>query len=291
VVTATDPSGRAREWKPSFLVDASGRDTVLANRLGMKNPNRKHASISVFAHFRGVERLPGRHEGDISIFWFPHGWFWLIPLRDGTESVGVVCWPSYWKMYGSTDLREFLWNSIRRCPPLERRMGRAAEAGPATAAGNYSYRAKRAYGERYVLIGDAFTFTDPVFSSGVFVAMHSAYMAARAVDASLRSPGQSGRHLYKYEKEFLGGVNKLSWMIYRMTSPAMQYLFMNPRNYLGMKDTIISILSGNIFNRDASSSRYFLFKVLYYICSAAMFRQCLRAYHMRKRNINLGLDQ
>ena len=90
-------SGRRYRWRARFLVDATGRDTLLAGQLGLKRRNRKHNSAAIFGHFTGAKRLPGKAQGNISICWFDHGWFWFIPLADGTTSVGAVCWPGYMK--------------------------------------------------------------------------------------------------------------------------------------------------------------------------------------------------
>jgi flavin-dependent dehydrogenase len=92
-VTARGADGGQRCWEARFVVDASGRDTFLATHLGCKQKNRRHNSAALFGHFRNAQRLPGRAEGNISILWFEHGWFWFIPLADGTTSVGTVCWP------------------------------------------------------------------------------------------------------------------------------------------------------------------------------------------------------
>ena len=87
--------GSRQEWRTRFLVDASGRDTFLGERLAIKRRNARHASAAIFGHFRNARRNPGAAEGNITIVWFEHGWFWFIPLKDGTTSVGAVCWPAY----------------------------------------------------------------------------------------------------------------------------------------------------------------------------------------------------
>ncbi len=89
--------GNEKTWRARFFVDASGRDTFLANRFGIKRRNRLHNSAAMYGHFTGAQRLPGKAAGNISMFWFDHGWFWFIPLLDGTTSVGAVCWPYYMK--------------------------------------------------------------------------------------------------------------------------------------------------------------------------------------------------
>jgi len=89
-VTGKDADGTVRRWRARFLVDASGRDTLVANRLQLKKKNPRHASAAMFAHFKGAERLPGESEGNISIFLFKHGWMWFIPLANGVMRRG---WP------------------------------------------------------------------------------------------------------------------------------------------------------------------------------------------------------
>lgn len=94
-VRAQLDDGTVREWQARFVVDASGRDTLLANKFKCKQKNPDHNSTALFGHFRNARRLEGRREGNISICWFEHGWFWFIPLADRTTSVGAVCWACY----------------------------------------------------------------------------------------------------------------------------------------------------------------------------------------------------
>src|SRR5215831_15001940 len=106
-----DDDGARVEWRARFVVDASGRDTLLANQLRCKEKNKHHNSSALYGHFTGAERLPGKLEGNITIFWFEHGWFWFIPLADGTTSVGAVCWPHYLKSR-TKPLPEFFADTI-----------------------------------------------------------------------------------------------------------------------------------------------------------------------------------
>ena len=92
-VHATLDDGARRTWRARFVIDASGRDTLLANKFKAKQKNPKHNSAALFGHFADAERGVGKLEGNITIFWFQHGWIWYIPLADGTTSVGAVCWP------------------------------------------------------------------------------------------------------------------------------------------------------------------------------------------------------
>src|SRR6185436_6882066 len=128
-VAVRHEDGGERTWRTRFVVDASGRDTFLANRLGFKQRDTKHNSAAIFGHFSGVTRLPGKLEGNISIFWFEHGWFWVIPLTEGASSVGAVCWPYYMKSR-KTEPRQFLLDTIALCPALAERLRNASLISP-----------------------------------------------------------------------------------------------------------------------------------------------------------------
>ena len=107
-------TGQAISFEAKFIVDASGRDTFLANKYKTKQKDKKHSSSAIFGHFDQATRLPGDKEGYISIFWFEHGWFWFIPLADGTTSVGAVCWP-YYLHSRKKPLDDFLERNANNC--------------------------------------------------------------------------------------------------------------------------------------------------------------------------------
>ncbi|MHB1641726.1 MAG: NAD(P)/FAD-dependent oxidoreductase, partial [Acidithiobacillus sp.] len=138
IVLARHEDGRQETWQARFLVDASGRDTFLGNRFQYKRRNPKHNGSALYAHFRGARRLDGKEEGNISLFWFEHGWFWFIPLADGTTSVGAVVWPHYLKSR-SKPVNEFFQETIEMCPALAARLVNAQRTTDVEATGNYSY--------------------------------------------------------------------------------------------------------------------------------------------------------
>lgn len=287
MATGRDDEGRTRRWRARFLVDASGRDTLLANQLGFKRRNRRHASAAVFAHFTGARRLPGKAEGHISISWFDQGWFWFIPLPDGITSVGAVCRPEHLKAR-KTDLESFFWSTIAMSPEIADRLKDAKLAGPVTATGNYSYRADRMIGKDYILLGDAFAFIDPVFSSGVYLAMTSAVHGAEAVDACLTDPRKAPDALKRFEAQVRPGLNALSWFIYRIRTPAFRDLFMAPRNYFRMEEAVLSLLAGDIFGRSPIRSRLMIFKALYYIWSLCRLNASIRVWRARRQDVRVG---
>jgi flavin-dependent dehydrogenase len=263
-VTAKTDAGHEHRWRARFLIDASGRDTLIANKLGLKERNRRHASAAVYGHFTGARRHEGRAEGNISIFWFDHGWFWFIPLADGTTSIGAVCPPEYLKSR-KTDVTTFFCDTIAKAPKLAERLSGATLLGPATATGNYSYRARNMSGRNYLLVGDAYAFIDPVFSTGVYLAMNSAFRAADAVTTAMKEPRQAKQALAQFDTGVRRGIDRFSWFIYRMNQPALRDLFMNPRNVLRLQEAILSFLSGDVFGPSPVHRRLTIFKALYYV--------------------------
>ncbi len=285
LVCSADESGNERVWETRFVVDASGRDTLLARKLGVKRKNNEHQSAALFGHFHGVTRNAGKDAGNISIYWFKHGWFWMIPLRDDVVSVGAVCWPDYLKTRRSS-IEEFMWDTIKLCPGVHERMQEATLVGPARATGNYSYQATRMYGDGYLLVGDAFAFVDPVFSTGVYLAMHSATLGVEAVDAQLKQAPSAKRLMGQFDQRVRRGLKLYSWFIYRFTSPVIHNLFMSPRNVFRMQEAIISVLAGDVFRKTPIALPLALFKAVYFVTLAANFARAWAAYRYRRRNVD-----
>ncbi len=283
-IESESEDGTRDTWHARFVIDASGRDTVLANQFGAKRRNKQHNSAAIYAHFRGAERYPGSREGHISIYWFDHGWFWFIPLADGPTSVGAVVWPYYTKTR-SCSVRDFFLATIRMCEPLAARLAHAHLVSEVEATGNYSYSSDHSCGNNYVLLGDAYAFIDPVFSSGVWLAMNSAAAGAETVDTCLRNPARAGAALRRFDRTMRRGPREFSWFIYRVTNPTMRDMFMHPRNPLRVKEALLSVLAGDIFGSTPIWASLSVFKGLYFASSLANLRRSLAAARSRRRNI------
>jgi flavin-dependent dehydrogenase len=279
-VTAREDGNGERTWQARFVVDASGRDTFLASRLGLKARSRKNNSAAIYGHFAGATRLPGKAQGNITIFWFDHGWFWFIPLADGATSVGAVCWPYYLRSR-TTAPEQFLLDTIALAPALSERLRDARLISPVTATGNYSYSANRSSGASYLLLGDAFAFIDPIFSTGVYLAMHGAFVATDTVETCLDHPQRARRALAAYDAATRRGLRVFSWFIYRIMTPGLHNIFMNPNNRFQLRDALLSVLAGNIFLRTRLVIRLLALKAVYYVFSAANPRQSWMAWRKR----------
>ena len=283
-VHAALEDGSTDSWQARFLVDASGRDTFLGNRLSAKRRNTKHSSAALYGHFSGAHRYSDKRAGDISIYWFDHGWFWFIPLADGTTSVGAVVWPYYTKTR-TVPVREFFLATIELCAPLAARLRGAELVADVTATGNYSYACDRSYGPSYILLGDAYTFIDPMFSSGVMLAMNSAVSGADTIDQCLRDPASASRALQSFERVMRRGPKAYNWFIYRVTNPSLRDMFMGPRNLLRMKEALLSLLAGDIFGKTPIWGSLRAFKFVYYLISLVNLRRSLTARRRRTSNI------
>ena len=273
-----------------FVLDASGRDTFLGNRFKAKQCNKKHNSAAIYGHFAGAVRNEGKAAGNISIFWFDYGWFWFIPLLDGATSVGAVIWPYYLKTRGKKSLDIFFQETIALCKPLETLLKNAHLVSSVEATGNFSYECNHTHGNNYLLLGDAYTFIDPVFSSGVMLAMQSAFIGAETVDICLQNPQKAAAALRKFDKSMRTGPKEFSWFIYRVTNPVMRDMFMGPRNIFRVKEALLSVLAGDVFGKTPIRIPLLAFKGIYYIGSLFNFRRTLNAWHMRKHNIRVVND-
>jgi flavin-dependent dehydrogenase len=196
-----------------------------------------------------------------------------------------VCWPHYLKTRDKP-LAEFFADTIALSPPLAERLAGAELIDAAVhATGNYSYSATRAHGERYLLLGDAYAFIDPVFSSGVYFAMASAFAGADLIATCLDRPAQEAAARRRFAAQLEKGPREFSWFIYRMTNPAMRELFMYPRNPLRVKEALLSLLAGDIYGDTPIWRSLRVLKGLYYLASLGRLGQTLGAWRARRRNI------
>jgi flavin-dependent dehydrogenase len=261
-----------------YLVDASGRDAFLSSKRKLKRKNTQHQSAAIFGHFRGAVSRAGDDAGNISMYRFAFGWMWMIPLPDGVMSVGAVCRPEYLKQRKGRTV-EFLVETLKQNAALWRRMESAELIGnEVRVTGNYSYDSKRMGGPGWVLVGDAFAFIDPVFSSGVYLGMSAAEEAARVVDAALREPASEPRLLRRLEKRQRAAMRRFSFFIYRFNGPVMRELFSHPSNRWKLEQSVISMLAGDLFDTPRVVWRLQLFKLVYRLLCLRHFRRW-RAEH------------
>lgn len=238
-------NGETKEFRGSFLIDASGRSNLTGNQQGLRVNYQKFKKLALFAHFDDVKMDTGSKAGDILIVRLEDKWFWLIPLSPKKVSVGLVMDHEEFTREKTPPMELFtrVWQSSSE---MRARMSDAKCVSQFHTTGDFSYRNRRLIDSRLVRVGDAAGFIDPIFSSGVYVAMYSGRLAARAIADSLAA-GDDGRHRFKrYEKALFAAMD-LYWEMVEgfYTQPFME-LFMEPRRKFQLPDAIVAILAGEL---------------------------------------------
>ena len=241
-------SGAVRQLRARFLVDASGRDAFLASRFGQRRPVPGLGKVALFAHFRGARRWPGREEGNIRIFIFEDGWFWWIPFAGDVTSIGCVLHAKTARgREGSLD--ELFDAMVQRCRRVHEGLEGAVRITAVHSAANFSYEVKPVVGDRFLCVGDAAAFVDPIFSSGVYVAMQSAELAAPVI---LRAFGENrfeAARFAAYERHVRRGTGPFFRFISHYYDPSFLEVFLSPRNTAGVLDAVLGVLAGGAFLR------------------------------------------
>lgn len=267
-VTAVQADGGERRFTARFVLDGSGRDTFLASRFRTKQADKRNSSAAVFAHFRNVEARTGERAGYITAHFAKDGWFWLIPLPDGVMSVGFVGNQAVFKDRRG-GIEAFFTERLQSSPTVHARMTRAERISEVRATGNYSYRASTAWGEGYFLIGDSFAFLDPIFSTGVLMAMTAAEQGADVACAWLDDPAAGRALARRATKSMCQTMDRFSWLIYRINTPVLRMMFMSPSNAFAMRDGLITMLAGDAAKTWRSRLPILAFKGAYYALSCA----------------------
>jgi flavin-dependent dehydrogenase len=266
LLRARGADGEAVQFKARYLLDASGRDTFLAGRMRVKEANRYNNTAAVYGHFEAVERRDGNLDGYISIHLAEDGWFWLIPLPDGLMSIGFVGNQSAWKGRSGTP-EELFAARIAGSPSVAERTRNARLVSEVFTTANYSYRAREGHGRNFLMIGDAYGFVDPMFSTGVLMAMTAGELGAEAADAWLKDPARGTRLAARANRELARAMDRISWLIYRINDPVMRSLFMAPSNALWMRDGIINMLAGNLHGDARAVLPIVSFKAIFHTVS------------------------
>ena len=244
-IEARDENGAAEQIRGSFLIDASGRNNLTGNQEGLRVTYPKLKKISVFGHFDDVKMDVGPKAGDILIVRLEDKWFWLIPLSPKKVSVGLVMDQEAFARakQSPADMFSRSWQSSSE---MRERMQHSTLVSPLQVTSDFSYRNRRLTGQRLVRVGDAAGFMDPIFSSGVYVAMYSARLASQAVLASLAAGNDGHRRFKTYEAKIVAALDLYWEMIEGFYTRPFMELFMEPRRKFQLPDAIVAILAGEL---------------------------------------------
>lgn len=230
------------------VVDASGQSTMIQSRMNLRkwDPDLKKAAL--WTYWEGAYRDVGRDEGAtiVAATAGKKGWFWYIPLHDDLISVGIVTdAKQLLKNRDATDLEAVYNEQVELCPGIKSRIAGARRAGPFRVAKEYSYRATQASGDGWVLVGDAFAFLDPLYSSGVLLALKSGQLAADAVIEGLAKGDVSRAQLGSWEPDYVVGVNRMRRLVLEYYDGLSFGALI--RRYPHLQGLITDLLIGDLF--------------------------------------------
>ncbi len=247
-VKAKDPEGGVHEIRAAVTVDATGTNAILSRKLNIRRPDPMLRKAAVFAHYRGARRDGGIDEGATLVLELANGrgWFWYIPLPDDVTSVGVVADPEYLFEGRKGDPQRVLDEEIARCPGLADRLNTAAQSCEVRVLSDFSYSARRCAGDGWVLIGDAFGFLDPIYSSGVFLALVSGERAADAIHEALKAGEPSAARLGAWGEDFHVGMQAIRKLVYAFYTDGFsfgKFVRANPEQLRNL----VGVLIGDVY--------------------------------------------
>jgi FADH2-dependent halogenase len=241
-----DKHGGTGAMRAGFVIDASGRAGVLAKRFGRHEPDPLLLNIAVHAQYEGIPRASGRRAGDIRMFTRPDmGWLWFIPLSDTVISVGAVIPQVVHRLESKATPEESLAHYLANTPAARPLLGKARRVSPARFDADYSYLATRIAGDRWVAVGDAAAFLDPVFSTGVMLAMQGGLEIAEAIDNGLRTGDVSARIFADYERNVRRRYHHFRRFAVGFYEPAFRRLWYSRPPLRSIFDAVVSVLAGN----------------------------------------------
>ena len=246
VLRFVGPDGTEQAVRVGFVVDASGRTGFLTKKLGRHEFDPVLRNIAVHAQYEGIPRLEGRRAGDIRMFTRADmGWIWLIPISQSVTSVGAVIPQSVHRRESKAVPEDSLTHYLTGTAGLAPLLAHARCVSPARFDADYSYLGSSLAGDRWIAVGDAAAFLDPIFSTGVLLAMQAGLEAAEAIDDSLRA-GEPARHRFAAcERLVRQRYHHFRRFAVGFYDPYFRDLWFRPASRLGIFGAILSVLAGN----------------------------------------------
>ncbi len=245
-VSIKDQDGSFREIRARVVVDASGQNGLLQNRLRLRVWDPVLNKGAIWTYWEGAFRDTGRDEGATMVLQTANknGWFWYIPLHNNIVSVGVVA-PFDYLFKGRVNYAQTYEEEVERCQVVKERVSTGTRVTGYFATKDYSYRAKQVAGEGWVLVGDAFGFLDPLYSSGVLLALRSGEMAADAICDGFETGDTSAGQLGRWGPVFNEGVDRMRRLVCEYYDGFSFGNFV--RDYPHLQGTVTDLLIGDLF--------------------------------------------
>ncbi len=233
------------------VIDASGHGTLLARQLGLYQLDPDLRNAAIYSYYQGAKHDEGRNAGATIIIHTPdrNGWFWFIPLPNDVASIGVVAPPEYLFTGRGNDPLATLEEEIAKCPNMATRIADAQRVSPCRVTKDFSYRSRQMAGDGWILIGDAFGFLDPIYSSGIMLALKGGEFAADAIHEALKTGNPSADRLSEFAPKFLSGMHMIRQLLYAFYNPDFSFAEFT-KSYPQFNDAIVRVLIGDVFNDD-----------------------------------------
>ena len=259
-VVARAEDGTESSFHAEFLIDATGQSSLLSGRLGLREMDQDLKNFAVFSHYEGATRYSGEEEGDISVVLVPGGWWWVIPMKGNRTSVGLVM-PSR-LLAGQKPDEAYFAAQIAATPFLRDRLAPATRVAPVRTISDYSYVSRQYAGDRFLLVGDAGAFIDPVFSTGVYLGMVGAFRAAEVVEQALRVQKFDRAQFSGYERSVSKNVDTYRKFVKGFYTPEFIEVLMAPSDWLQLRGAITSLLAGYGVDRFDVNWRVLIFRAI-----------------------------
>ncbi len=257
-VRAKFANKKIRDLPAKVIVDSTGQSALISRRLKINDTEPQLKKASIYTHFEGGIRDQGIDEGATLILHTENkdSWFWYIPLPYDRVSVGVVGSIDYLLQNrrsngAQLDAEAIFRAELEKCPALKWRIENAKQLFPVKTTKDFSYRARQIAGNGWALVGDAFGFLDPVYSTGLFLALKSGEMAADAINDAFESGDFSAKRLGQFGIEFVKGMESFRKLVYAFYTKEFSFAkFL--KQFPECQQGIVDILSGNVFTKDVN---------------------------------------
>jgi flavin-dependent dehydrogenase len=257
-------NGSSSLVRAHYLIDASGRASVLGRHFKIKKTYDHLQKLSIFAHYDGVWRAEGIDGTLTGLIRAIDRWFWLIPLTAERTSVGVVLDSEIFRK-SKLSAEDFLEQALAEQPIIAKRMTNARRVSQVYVEADFSYRSTRLHGDRWLLAGDAAGFIDPIFSSGVFLAVFSGERAADSLNEVLDHPRRAKRLFAHYERAVNRAMDVYLRFVNAWYTKEFIEVFLAPRNVLGLAPAVNAVLGGNVGNSFPIRWRMWVFYFLVWL--------------------------
>jgi flavin-dependent dehydrogenase len=247
--------GSREQFFAKVIVDATGQMAMLSNKFRWRVRDPKLKKAVIYSYFKGAHREPDLNGGATLVLRTEHGsggWFWYIPLEDDVTSVGIVANPDYLLKGRGQDLAKILHEEIEKCEPCRKRIGNAERVDKIYSILDYSYRSKHNSGNGFIIVGDAYGFLDPIYSSGVLLALKMAELATDAIHDAFNNNDFSAARLGQYQAKLDRGIESMRKLVYAFYNDGFSFSgFL--RKYPDERFHIINLLIGDVFKEGVDS--------------------------------------